>query len=145
MDKKNPVNLEFQSHLHNLSHPDPAARVAAIDAIGQWGAENDDDLPRQALPQIALALADADRDVRWAAAYALGAIGDPVASPLLLAALDAAYADGDTGLTLVLIKSLGKLASSDALAALDQLAATAATRCVRVAAERAIARVEETG
>jgi len=141
-DKK-PLNLTFQSHLHNLTHPDPSARAAALDAIGQWGAEHEDDLPLRALPQVALALADPARDVRWAGAYALGAIGDPSAAPLLLAAFDAAYADGDTGLTLVVVKALGKLASPDALSALHDLAESAATECVRVAAGRAVARIQE--
>jgi HEAT repeat protein len=140
---KMPLDLIFQSYLHNLTDPDPAIRAAALDAIGQWGAENADDLPFQALAQVVFTLADPDRDVRWAAAYAVGAIGEPSVTPVLLASLDAAYADGDTGLTLVIVKALGKLASPDALSTLRELAESAATECVRVAARRSIARVDE--
>jgi HEAT repeat protein len=142
VDKKL-LDLTFQSHLHNLTHPNPSVRVAALDAIGQWGAEHDDDLPFEALARVVFTLADPDRDVRWAAAYAVGAIGEPSATPVLLASLDAAYADGDTGLTLVIVKALSKLASPDALTTLRDLATAAPTECVRTAAKRAIARVDE--
>lgn len=142
VDKKL-LDLTFQSHLHNLTHPDPATRVAALDAIGQWGAEHADDLPFEALARVVFTLADPDRDVRWAAAYAVGAIGEPSVTPVLLASLDAAYADGDTGLTLVIVKALGKLASPEALDTLRDLAASAATECVRVAAGQSIARLDE--
>lgn len=134
------MNEAFQRLLDNVNHPDPETRIAALDAIGQWRAEHDDsELTRRALPRTTAALSDEVRDVRWAAAYALGAMGHVECVPALIGALW--RSQGDPGLQLVIVKALGKIDCPDAIPALEALTASCGSRCVRVAATRSLARL----
>lgn len=134
------MNEDFQRLLTDITHPDSNVRIAALDAIGQWDATHDTDgLSASAVPHVVTALSDAERDVRWAAAYALGALGYADGIPALLDGLEAA--NGDDGLRLVIVKALGKIGSLEAAATLESLARARESRCLRAAASRSLARL----
>lgn len=134
------MNPEFQHLLDDTTHADPTVRIAALDAIGQWSAMNEDHgESAQAVPHVAAALHDPDRDVRWAAAYALGALGLAEAAGPLLDALN--NVNGDDGLKLVIVKALGKVENRDAVDALAEIEHSTSSRCLRAAAVRSLARI----
>ncbi|HLV44579.1 MAG TPA: HEAT repeat domain-containing protein [Aggregatilineales bacterium] len=139
------MNTGFQQLISNLDHPDATVRVAALDAIGQWDATHDGTDTRAAVAPVGEVLRrDPDADARWAAAYALGALGYAEGAPALLAALDEAESGGDGGLRLVIVKALGKTGSAEALPALEALAHSDSP-CLRAAAQRALARLAPVG
>lgn len=135
------MSAEFQHLLNNLHAPDPETRVAAADAIGQYEAMHDDPdgLVKSAIPHLVALLHDPNRDVRWSAAYALGAIGDAAAIP----ALTDVYrrADGDRGLQLVIVKSLGKINDATVVQLLHEIMKTAKTDYLRTAATHTLRRI----
>jgi HEAT repeat protein len=137
----NPL-AEIDRLLASLDDPDPARRVAAIDALGQWDATHQTgDLSARAVQRVAAALGDPWRDVRWSAAYALGALGYAGGVPALLDLLAADDPAGDTGLRLVAIKALGKIGDGLAAPVLLALAASSESPCLRTAARRALDRI----
>lgn len=139
------MNADFQRLFSNLDDPDSAVRAAALDAIGQWDATHDGADTRAAVAPVGEVLRhDPDRDVRWAAAYALGALGYAEGAPALLDALGEADATGDGGLRLVIVKALGKTGSAEALPVLEALA-HGESPCLRAAAQRALARLAAVG
>lgn len=128
----------------DLHHPDPEVRIAAADALGQYPSLLPDYDPtaiiraRGAIPVLAEVLhTDPTRDVRKAAAYALGGLGDPAAVHTLSAALTT-YAK-DTGLRLVIVKALGKL-GVEAVPALQPLLDDTESLCIQTATQRALER-----
>jgi HEAT repeat protein len=138
----NGMNPDIQQLIDQLDENEPAARVAACNALGQFGATNADTrgLLEHGIPAIERILRDDPiREVRWAAAYALGALGDAEAIP----ALEAAYqqAADDTGLRLVIVKALGKTGHSDAVVGLRDKMREGESRCIRAAAAKALERI----
>ncbi len=134
------MDAEFQQYLDDLSHPDPDRRIAALDEIGQWDATHAPaGEPAHIAGRVAALLHDPVRAVRWEAAYALGAIADEAGTAPLIAALD--DTGGDLGLALVIVKALGKIGGEAAAQALTSVQSGAETRCMRVGAERALARM----
>lgn len=138
------MNPDIQELIEQLNENDPAQRIAACDALGQFAASHADvrGLHEHGIPAIEGVLRDDPiREVRWAAAYALGALGDASAIP----ALEAAYqrAGDDTGLRLVIVKALGKTEHDDAINGLATILHDSKTksRCLRVAAARALGRI----
>ncbi len=127
--------------IDSLDDPAPAARAAAAEAIGQWEAANPPaEGIEHALPLLAAALReDPAREVRWSAAYALGALGRPLAVPALVDACQ--QADGDSGLRLVIVKALGKIGDARAAPLLLDIHHTATSACLRAASARALARL----
>jgi|GEM_PF-1075766 len=136
------INPVIQHLIDQLTYPDPETRIAAADALGQFAASNEDTrgLIEYGVPALANSLHDPDRDVRWAAAYALGALGDGSTIPPLENAYRAA--GDDTGLRLVIVKALGKTHHRDALPTLIDIQHTADSRCLKVAASKAVARID---
>jgi HEAT repeat protein len=134
------MNTEIQRLIENLRAPDADTRVAAADALGQYGALHADASGLSAaVPSLLAALGDDSRDVRWSAAYALGAIGEAAGVPGLLALLADPGTEG--GLRLVAIKALGKIGAADAAPALIAILRDGESRCLRVAAARSLVRI----
>src|SRR5688572_16464548 len=103
------VNPEIQRLIAAMADADPDARLEAVSALGQFSAYHDDirGLETQGIPAlIAILRADLERDLRLAAAYALGAIGMPGA---VAALWDVYQTTDDQGLRLVIVKGLGKI------------------------------------
>src|SRR5512139_743001 len=125
----------------DLQSPDPEARVAAADGLGQYAAFHEDTsmLP-EAVPYLIDALQnDPVRGVRLAAAYSLGAMGGTAAVPALLDVLR--LSDNDRGMQLVIAKALGKTRDPLAVASLVGVLQSDQSRCVCVAAAKALERI----
>lgn len=138
----NAMNSEIQHLINQLNEADSARRIAACDALGQFAASHSDThgLLEHGIPAIvSLLCSDPIREVRWAAAYALGALGDASAIP----ALEAAYhrAADDAGLRLVIVKALGKTEHQDAAARLAAILHESQSRCLTAAAAKALQRI----
>jgi HEAT repeat protein len=131
-------NIKFDDLIVQLRSPDPDARVAAADGLGQYAAYHEDiSMLPSAVPHLAEALrADPVRGVRLAAAYSLGAIGDVHAVPELIDVLRAS--DSDRGMQLVIVKALGKIGDPLAVPALIEALQSSKSRCVSAAAAKAL-------
>jgi HEAT repeat protein len=133
---------ELEALLTDLQSADPDSRIAAANGLGQYGAFHEDvsGLAAAVPPLIGL-LDDHVHEVRIAAAYALGAIGRQEAVPNLVEAL---HRSGNAQeMQLVLSKALGKLHNPAAVPALRETARTSKSQCVRVAAQKALATIEQ--
>lgn len=135
------MNPEIQRLIDQLHDPDTATRVRAAAALGQFGAANEDTtgLADHGLAALIEALDDPERDVRWEAVYALGALGETAALPALLDAY--ARWPHDSGLRLVIIKGLGKLGHPDAVPHLTQTLRGSDSLCMQVASRKALERI----
>jgi HEAT repeat protein len=135
------MNSVIARLLADLDDPDPIIRAAAADALGQFSAEHGDldDLHEHGVPALIAALDDEHREVRWAAAYALGVLGDP----LVIAPLTALYdrSSDDDGLRLVIVKALGKTQQPTAVPTLITTLRSADSRCIRTASARSLRRI----
>ncbi|HTY53375.1 MAG TPA: HEAT repeat domain-containing protein [Methanomicrobiales archaeon] len=85
--------------LSSLGHHDPGVRLGIVEALGSVGD------PRAIGPLLGVLAGDRSAEVRWAAALALGNLGDAGAVPALAAALQ----DPDKYIRLGAALSLGKL------------------------------------
>lgn len=135
------MNPDIIRLLANLRDPDPTVRATAADALGQFSAEHGDlsDLHEYGVPALIASLNDDHREVRWAAAYALGVLGDP----LVIAPLTALYdrSSDDDGLRLVIVKALGKTQQPTAVPTLITTLRSADSRCIRTASARSLRRI----
>ena len=122
----------------DLTDPDPENRLRAIDLVSQWYYD-DRGVVEAALPHIVGLLADPDRAVRISAAYTVGEIGGPPAAADLLGALD--QATGDRGAQLVIVKAMGKVNHPEVAQRLAYIFHLTESRCLRVAARKAIERI----
>src|SRR5688572_19022620 len=74
------MNPEIERLIDGLANPDADVRLEAVSALGQYGASNEDlrGLESHGIPALIDVLRDdPERELRVAAAYALGAIGMP--------------------------------------------------------------------
>ena len=134
------MDTDIHRLIENLGAPDPDARVAAAAALGQYGALHEDASGLSAaVPELLAALGDESREVRWSAAYALGAIGEAAGVPSLLALLADPGTEG--GLRLVAVKALGKIGAADAAPALIDALNKGGSRCLAAVTLRALARI----
>src|SRR5574341_528255 len=135
------MNPDIQRLIDQLHDPDVEARIRAAAALGQFGASNEDTtgLETHGMAALIEALKDPERDVRWEAAYALGALGEPRAVSALIDAYER-YAD-DSGLRLVIVKGLGKIADPEALPHLLGVLRHAPSLCLQTASAKALERV----
>jgi HEAT repeat protein len=122
----------------DLADSDPDIRLRAIDLVSQWYYE-DRTVVETTLPHIVALLSDEDRAVRISAAYTVGEVGGPEVAPILLGALDSAT--GDRGLQLVIIKVMGRVNQPDVAQRLAYVFHLTDSRCLRVAARKAIERI----
>ncbi len=135
---------DFERLLAALSAPDEQARANAAIELAEFGAYDEPMTPAmtaQAVAALIPALSDPTREVRRAAAYALGALADPGGVAPLAAALEEAARSGDGGLRLVIVKALGKIGSPAGIPALRRTLDHESTACIRAAADRALARI----
>jgi HEAT repeat protein len=136
------ANPQILRLVEALTAPDTEARIEAASALGQFGAENEDTtgLIEMGVPALSAALlADSVREVRWAAAYALGALADASAIPALWEAYRAAARD--PGLRLIIVKALGKIGHPSTIPPLMAEMQGAESRCIRAAAAKALSRI----
>jgi len=135
------MNLDITRLLAELCDSDPTTRAAAADALGQFSAEHGDlsDLHERGIPALIAALSDDHREVRWAAAYALGVLGDPA----VIAPLTALYdrSSDDNGLRLVIVKALGKTQQPTAVPSLIATLHATDSICIRTASARSLKRI----
>lgn len=124
--------------LADLAGPDPDVRLRAIDLVSQWY-YSDAVVIQAVLPAIIKLMSDEDRSVRISAAYTVGEVGGPAVAPDMLAALDAAT--GDRGLQLVIIKTMGHVNHPTVAERLAYIFHLTDSRCLRVAARKAIERI----
>lgn len=122
----------------DLADPDADIRLRAIDIVSQWYYE-DRAVVEATLPHIVALLSDEDRAVRISAAYTVGEVGGPPSAPHLLGALD--NATGDRGLQLVIVKAMGRVNQADVTQRLAYIFHLTDSRCLRVAARKAIERI----
>jgi len=115
--------------------------MAAAEGLGQYAAYHEDaSMLPAAVPHLVEAFrGDLVRGVRLAAAYSLGAIGDARAVPELVAVLGASV--DDWGMQLVIAKALGKTRDRRAVPALIDILRSGKSRCVSVAAAKALERI----
>jgi HEAT repeat protein len=135
------INPEIQRLVAGLADIDPEARLEAVSALGQYGASNEDlrGLDTHGIPALIDVLnADPVRELRVAAAYALGAIGMPAAVPALREMLATTE---DQGLRLVIVKGLGKIVDGASVDVLSTALHTGESRCIRAAALKALQRI----
>ena len=97
------------------------------------------DLHEHGVPALIASLNDDVREVRWAAAYALGVLGDPS----VIAPLTMLYdrSSDDNGLRLVIVKALGKTKQPMAVPTLIPILHSADSRCIRTASARSLKRI----
>jgi hypothetical protein len=135
------MNPEIQRLIEGIATSDSEMRLEAVSALGQYGASSEDlrGLDTHGIPALISVLrADPDRELRVAAAYALGAIGMADA----VTALNEVYqTTNDQGLRLVIVKGLGKIADSTSVDVLGVALRTADSRCIRAAALKALQRI----
>lgn len=136
------ANPQILRLVETLRAPDADTRIEAASALGQFGAEHEDTIGLAEIGVPALIdvlLADPVREARWAAAYALGALGDESAISPLWAAYRAN--EKDTGLRLVIVKALGKIGHPSTIPQLMAEMQGAESRCIRAAAAKALSRI----
>ncbi len=135
------MNPDIAQLLADLDSPDPTTRAAAADALGQFSAAHGDlaDLHEYGIPALIACLDDNQREVRWAAAYALGVLGDPSVIPPLTALYD--RSSDDNGLRLVIVKALGKTQQPTAVPILITTLRATDSRCIRTASARSLKRI----
>ncbi|GAB4480045.1 MAG: hypothetical protein Kow00124_26350 [Anaerolineae bacterium] len=139
---------DFERMLAALAAADEKARANAAIELAEFGAYDEPMTPAMTLQAVAAlipALADPAREVRWAAAYALGALQDPGGVAPLAAALEEAASSGDGGLQLVIVKALGKIGNPAGIPALRRMLDHEPTACIRAAADRALTRIAAAG
>jgi HEAT repeat protein len=114
-----------------LAGPDPRLRAAAVRALAVSGADG-------AARRLLALTADANGDVRWAVAGALGRLGDPTAVPALIALLG----DPHGGVRAEAALGLGYLGDTVALPALEAATQDSDPR-VRAAASASLRLLQE--
>jgi HEAT repeat protein len=124
--------------LHSL---DAVIRLEAAAGLGQYGALHEDvsRLPDAVPSLVDMLQGDPVHDLRLAAAYSLGAVGDARAVPELIESLRTS--DDDPGMQLVIAKALGKIGDPRAVQALAEVMQGGLSRCLSVAASKALERI----